>query len=72
MQVRIKLTNHHFFFLPLKINIYKRNKNSAEIKLFWELQVEKQDILKKIRLLEKKCKLLEKKQVCCPYDVFEI
>jgi hypothetical protein len=34
--------------------------------------VEKQDILKEIRLLEKRCKLLEKEQVCCPYDVFEV
>ncbi|CAG8455004.1 8467_t:CDS:2 [Cetraspora pellucida] len=40
----------------------KRDKNSAEVKLFWELQVKKQDILKEIRLLEERCKLLEKEQ----------
>ncbi|PKY59162.1 hypothetical protein RhiirA4_481679 [Rhizophagus irregularis] len=39
-----------------------QDKISAEVKLFWELQVEKQDILKEIRLLEKRCKLLEKEQ----------
>ncbi|CAG8645649.1 2026_t:CDS:2 [Racocetra fulgida] len=44
------------------MNIYKRDKNSAEVKLFWELQVKKQDILKEIRLLEERCKLLEKEQ----------
>uniref|UniRef100_U9UET8 Uncharacterized protein n=1 Tax=Rhizophagus irregularis (strain DAOM 181602 / DAOM 197198 / MUCL 43194) TaxID=747089 RepID=U9UET8_RHIID len=32
------------------------DKNSAEVKLFWELQVKKQDILKEIRLLEERCK----------------
>jgi len=72
MQVRIKLINRHSLFLSLKINIYKRDKNSAEVKLFWELQAKKQDIFKEIRLLEERCKLLEKEQVCCPYDVFEV
>ncbi|CAG8483342.1 5346_t:CDS:2 [Ambispora leptoticha] len=40
----------------------KRDKNSAEVKLFWELQAKKQDIFKEIRLLEERCKLLEKEQ----------
>ena len=69
MQVRIKLIN---FFLLLKINIYKYDKNSAEVKQFWKLQTEKQDIFMEIRLLEERCKLLEKEQVYYLYDIFEI
>ncbi|RIB00444.1 hypothetical protein C2G38_2234299 [Gigaspora rosea] len=45
-----------------KVAYLLHDKNSAEVKLFWELQVKKQDILKEIRLLEERCKLLEKEQ----------
>ncbi|CAG8593431.1 13445_t:CDS:10, partial [Ambispora gerdemannii] len=53
------VTNYHAGCLLV---VGKRDKNSAEVKLFWELQAKKQDIFKEIRLLEERCKLLEKEQ----------
>src|SRR6266498_5201729 len=53
-----------FFFSNLKY-FYKNDKSSDQINHFWDLQLKRQNILAEFKLLEDRCKLLEKEQVRC-------